>query len=74
MAGSRMLPATGQVTVGEAVVFVTALIKARYKQLSVSNGLHSESPLQKRPQCHVQCKSPLPALIVGPRTWPFIEI
>jgi hypothetical protein len=33
----------------------------------VSNGLHSESPLQKCPQCNVQCKSPLPVLTGGPQ-------
>jgi hypothetical protein len=44
-----------------------ALIKARYKHWSVSNGLHSESLLQKCPQCNGQCKSPLPVLTGGPQ-------
>jgi hypothetical protein len=33
----------------------------------VSNGLHSESSLQKCPQCNGQCKSPLPVLTSGPQ-------
>jgi hypothetical protein len=33
----------------------------------MSNGLHSESPLQTCPQCNGQCKSPLPILTGGPQ-------
>jgi hypothetical protein len=33
----------------------------------VSNGLHSESPLQKCSQCNRQCKSSLPVLTGGPQ-------
>jgi hypothetical protein len=33
----------------------------------VSNGLHSESPLQKCPQCNSQCKSPLTVLTGRPQ-------
>jgi hypothetical protein len=67
LAGSRMFPATGQVTVGVATVSIMGIIKARYKHWSVSNGLHSESLLQKCPQCNKQCKSPLPVLTGGPQ-------
>jgi hypothetical protein len=52
LAGSRMQP-------------LMALIKARYKHWSMSNGLHSESPLQTCQQCNRQCKSPLPVLDGG---------
>jgi hypothetical protein len=64
LAGSRMPPATGQVIVGVAAVSVTG---ACYKHRSVSNGLHSESLLQKCPQCNGQCKSPLPVLTGRPQ-------
>jgi hypothetical protein len=67
LASSRMQPASGQVTVGVAYVFLRALIKGRYKHWSVSNELHSESLLQTYPQCNRQCKSPLPVLIGGPQ-------
>jgi hypothetical protein len=54
LVGSRMPPASSQITVGVAY-------------WSVINGLHSERPLQTCPQCNGQCKSLLPVLTGGPQ-------
>jgi hypothetical protein len=70
LVGSRMQPASGQVIIGVTYVSVTVLIKAHCKHWLVSNGLHSESPLQTCQQCNGQCKARYQSWPMGSKTWP----